>query len=194
MVLSANLWIALRWPTFTAPLGVGIAGTFFALFASSAKAAKFYPWLLPLNALSEDRLPAALALGIGGGLLVAALGSLDFVGREESASPKLGRPAVVMLTSMLVAFLSLAAYLDRAVLAQERRERCPACFDSVHSTLHRSGKRGALGGARLGRDGQACCFARRSGRHRSRIRSVRGKAHRRIPRLRHHSPRFWSFQ
>ena len=68
--------------------GAGVAGTFFALFAASAKAAKFYPWLLPVNVVaSPDRVPVALGLGIGGGLLLAILGGMDFTRREESAPP-----------------------------------------------------------------------------------------------------------
>ncbi len=119
LILSINLWIALRWPSFTVPLGAGIAGTFIALFASSAKIAEYYPWLLPLNVLSgSDRLRAALTVGIAGGLVVAALACIDFSRREELASPQLGRPAVLALTAILAGFLGMALYLDRDFLTQ----------------------------------------------------------------------------
>ncbi len=121
LILSTNLWVALRWPSFTVPLGVGIAGTFFALFATSAEASTYYPWLLPLDVLSgPDHVAVALILGVGGGLLVAILGCVDFVRREESASPQLTRPAGVVLTSLLVGFVTLAAYLDRGSLVHWR--------------------------------------------------------------------------
>jgi pimeloyl-ACP methyl ester carboxylesterase len=120
LILSTNLWIALRWPSFTVPLGAGIAGTFFALFAASVEAAKYYPWLLPLNALSGgDRLRIAMILGIGGGLLVAVLGCIDFTRREESASPKLGRVALGVFGSIAVGFVGLAGYLDRQIFSNQ---------------------------------------------------------------------------
>jgi pimeloyl-ACP methyl ester carboxylesterase len=121
LILSINLWIALRWPSFTVPLGVGIAGTFVALFATSARAATYYPWLLPLNVLSgSQRLMVALILGGGGGLVVAALGGVDFCRREESASPRLGRPAVVALMAIVAGFVCVGAYLDWGWLSNQR--------------------------------------------------------------------------
>ena len=118
LILSANLWIAIRWPSFTVPMGAGIAGTFFALFASNAQAAKYYPWLLPVNVLSGgDRLGIALTLGIGGGLLLAVLGCIDFTRREESAPPKLSRIGRIVWAAVLVGFVGLAAYLDRGILS-----------------------------------------------------------------------------
>jgi pimeloyl-ACP methyl ester carboxylesterase len=117
LILSTNLWIALRWPAFTVPLGAGIAGTFFAIFASSAKAAEYYPWLLPVNVLSDaHHLRSALIVGIGGGILVAILGCVDFISREESAPPNLSRGATAVWASVLVTFLALAFYLDRGLL------------------------------------------------------------------------------
>ena len=118
LILSANLWIAIRWPNFTVPLGVGIAGTFFALFGLNAQVAKYYPWLLPLNVLSGgSRLGIALTFGIGGGLLLAVLGCIDFIRRAESASPTLSRVGVTLWAGVLVGFLGLAVYLDRGILS-----------------------------------------------------------------------------
>ena len=116
LILSANLWVAIRWPSFTVPLGIGIGGTFFAVFAESAKAAKYYPWLLPVNVLAGgDFLHVALALGIGGGVVVAVLGCIDFMRREESASPTLGKVGLTVWASVLLGFVGFAAYLDRGV-------------------------------------------------------------------------------
>jgi pimeloyl-ACP methyl ester carboxylesterase len=117
LIVSINLWIALRWPTFTVPLGAGVAGTFFALFASSAKIAAYYPWLLPLDFLSGDeRAAPALILGIVGGIVVAVLGCVDFNRREESAPPQLGRGAAIALVAVVAAFIGFGAYLDRETL------------------------------------------------------------------------------
>lgn len=117
LILSINLWIALRWPSFTAPLGAGIAGTFFALFATSAKIAAYYPWLLPLDVLAGDeRSMPALILGIAGGIVVAILGCIDFNRREESAPPQLSRGAALALAAVGAAFIGLAGYLDRETL------------------------------------------------------------------------------
>jgi hypothetical protein len=115
LVTSIHVWIAIRWPSFTVAAGAGVAGTFFALFAASAKAAPYYPWLLPVNAVaSPDRLPVALALGIGGGLVVAVLGGIDFARREEQAPPGLGRTASVVWGLLLAGLLAAAVWLQNA--------------------------------------------------------------------------------
>jgi non-heme chloroperoxidase len=116
LVLSVSLWVALRWPSFTVPLGVGIAGTFFALFAQSAKAAQYYPWLLPLDALTGTDRTAALAIGIGGGVFVATTGCIDFVRREESAPPRLASSGMAALAALLIGFAGVGLYLDRETL------------------------------------------------------------------------------
>lgn len=117
LMFSINLWIALRWPSFTVPLGAGIAGTFFALFASSARIAAYYPWLLPLDFLAGDeRARPALIVGIAGGFVVAILGCIDFNRREESAPPQLGRAAKIALAAIVVAFIGFGFYLDRETL------------------------------------------------------------------------------
>ena len=115
LITSVHVWIATRWPSFTVAAGAGVAGTFFALFAASAKAARYYPWLLPLNVVaSPDRVSVALALGIGGGLVVAVLGGIDFTRREESAPPGLGRIATVAWGLFLAGLIAAAAWLQNA--------------------------------------------------------------------------------
>lgn len=115
LIVSTHVWIAVRWPSFTVAAGAGVAGTFFALFAASAKAARYYPWLLPLNVVaSPDRAPVALVLGIGGGLLVAVLGGIDFVRREEQAPPGLGRTATVVWGLLLAGLLAAVVWLQNA--------------------------------------------------------------------------------
>lgn len=122
LILSANLWIALRWPSSTVALGAGIGGTFFALFATSAEGAKYYPWLLPFNVVSNsDRLLVSLMIGIGGGLLIAVLSCIDFCRREECASPKLTRLSTAVWVSMSVGFVAIAMYADRELLPGPQR-------------------------------------------------------------------------
>jgi pimeloyl-ACP methyl ester carboxylesterase len=120
LILSMNLWIAIRWPTFTVPLAAGIAGTFFAVFAESAKAAEYYPWLLPMNVLSGGtHLRVALIVGIGGGLIAALVGCIDFARREESASPRLGRVGLAIGSAVFIGFIGFAAYLDRNIFLHQ---------------------------------------------------------------------------
>jgi non-heme chloroperoxidase len=121
LILSTNLWIAVRWPSFTVAMGAGIAGTFFALFASSIEASRYYPWLLPMDVLSgSDRLSTALILGTGGGVLMAALGCIDFTRREESAPPNLSGVSLSVWTIILAGFVAGSVYLDRGLLSSPR--------------------------------------------------------------------------
>jgi lantibiotic transport system permease protein len=82
LIISIHSWVSIRWPGVALALGVGIGGTFFALFAASARLGTYYPWLLPFNALNEGRMTAALWLGAAGGVVAAVLGCLEFVRRD----------------------------------------------------------------------------------------------------------------
>jgi ABC-2 type transport system permease protein len=82
LIIAIQTWISMRWAGFPIALGAGIAGTFFALFAASAAIGKYYPWLLPMNLFLDGRFTSALVLGIGGGLLAALLGCLEFIRRD----------------------------------------------------------------------------------------------------------------
>ena len=84
LILAVHTWISIRWSSFTVTLGAGVAGTFFALFAASAKAGKYYPWLLPVNVFSEERMMAALLLGGIGGVIATMIGCWDFIRRDVS--------------------------------------------------------------------------------------------------------------
>lgn len=81
-ITAIHTWISIRWSGFAIALGAGIGGTFFALFAASASLGKYYPWLLPMNLFLEGRFTTALILGIGGGVLAALLGCIEFVRRD----------------------------------------------------------------------------------------------------------------
>jgi pimeloyl-ACP methyl ester carboxylesterase len=122
LILSANLWIALRWPNFTVVLGAGIAGTFFALFAQSSDASEYYPWLFPNNALLGGELGfVALLLGAGGGLVMAILGCFDFVHREESAPAALRTRSLAAWALVLATCLGVALYANRDSLRGNER-------------------------------------------------------------------------
>ena len=82
LIIAIHTWIATRWSGFPIPLGAGIGGTFFALFAASASLGKYYPWLLPMNLFIDGRFKAALVLGITGGIVATLVGCLEFVRRD----------------------------------------------------------------------------------------------------------------
>lgn len=71
LMVAIQLWTALRYANFVPGLVVGIAGTFFAVVATSAKQGVFLPWQMPVNMLASEpwRVSTALGLGCGGGLL-----------------------------------------------------------------------------------------------------------------------------
>ncbi|MBU1383307.1 MAG: ABC transporter permease [Alphaproteobacteria bacterium] len=77
LLISIQLWVALRWASFVPALAVGIGGTFFSVVATSAKQGVFFPWQMPVNMLATEawRVQTALGLGLGLGaiVLVAAL-------------------------------------------------------------------------------------------------------------------------
>ena len=82
MIIAIHTWVATRWSGFPIPLGAGIGGTFFALFAASASIGKFYPWLLPMNLFIDGRFKTAIVLGIIGGIGATIIGCLEFVRRD----------------------------------------------------------------------------------------------------------------
>lgn len=82
LIIAIHTWVSIRWAGFPVALGVGMGGVFFAIFATSARVGKYYPWLLPMNVLSEGRLAMALWLGVLGGVIAAVIGCLEFVRRD----------------------------------------------------------------------------------------------------------------
>jgi hypothetical protein len=84
LIIAIHTWVSIRWPGFALSLGAGIGGTFFAVFAASARVGKYYPWLLPLNVFAEGTIAMALWLGAVGGVIAAVVGCFEFVRRDVS--------------------------------------------------------------------------------------------------------------
>ncbi|MEP7343558.1 MAG: ABC transporter permease [Acidobacteriota bacterium] len=82
LIIAIHTWISIRWSGFALALGVGMGGVFFAIFATSAKVGKYYPWLLPVNVLSKERMAMALWLGVVGGVVAAVIGCLELLRRD----------------------------------------------------------------------------------------------------------------
>ena len=82
LIIAIHTWISMRWSGFPVPLGAGIGGTFFALFAASASVGKYYPWLLPMNVFIDGRLTTAIVLGVAGGIVALLAGCFEFVRRD----------------------------------------------------------------------------------------------------------------
>ncbi|MDQ3125298.1 MAG: ABC transporter permease [Pseudomonadota bacterium] len=73
LLIAIQLWTALRFASFVPGLVLGIAGTFFAVVATSAKQGVFLPWQMPVNMLASEAWRVNIALGLGGGLGLVAL-------------------------------------------------------------------------------------------------------------------------
>lgn len=81
-IIAIQAWVSIRWSSFTLACSVGIAGTFFAVFAAGARLGAYYPWLLPINVLSKERVATALVLGIAGGIVAAIAGCVEWSRRD----------------------------------------------------------------------------------------------------------------
>jgi hypothetical protein len=84
LLVAVQSWVALRYASFVPALATGIAGTFFAVVATSAKIGMVLPWQIPINQLAPDQDRALLALMVGciGGCL-ALLAMLWHLSRRE---------------------------------------------------------------------------------------------------------------
>jgi ABC-2 type transport system permease protein len=84
LLVALQLWAALRFRSFVPPLVLGIGGTFVAVAATGAQQGKYFPWLLPTNALAADPKAVEFAIGLGflGGLAAIALMLIDLSRKE----------------------------------------------------------------------------------------------------------------
>ncbi|MEM9599538.1 MAG: ABC transporter permease [Pseudomonadota bacterium] len=72
LVVAIQFAVAMRYASFAVPIVVGIAGTFVAVVATSAKQGLYFPWLMATNVLNTDpaRAEQALLMGSTGGVIV----------------------------------------------------------------------------------------------------------------------------
>lgn len=84
LMISIQLWVALRFASFVPALVVGIGGTFFSVVATSAKQGVCFPWQMPVNMLAAEAWRTQTALGLGLGLGVVTLAAaLVHLSRRE---------------------------------------------------------------------------------------------------------------
>ncbi len=86
-ILTLHNWVALRWGNFVVPSAVGITLTVIALMVSNSDFwVQYYPWSLP--AFMVERFWEggfawhSLAIGFGGGWVIALMGGWLFVRRD----------------------------------------------------------------------------------------------------------------
>ena len=74
LVVAVQFAVAMRYASFAVPVVVGIAGTFVAVVATSARQGLYFPWLMATNILNTDpaRADQALLMGSLGGLIIFA--------------------------------------------------------------------------------------------------------------------------
>lgn len=84
LVVGIPFALAMAVSNFAAPVVAGIAGTFFAVAATAAKAGIYFPWLLPVNILAAEpeRAFQALLSGAIGGAAVLAIACV-WLGRRD---------------------------------------------------------------------------------------------------------------
>lgn len=84
LLVTIQLWAALRFSGVVPSLALGIGGVFFSTVATSAEEGVFFPWQMPVNMLASEawRSETALALGLGGGLLAAILAIAHLARRD----------------------------------------------------------------------------------------------------------------
>lgn len=73
LMAMIQLWVALRFRSFVAPLTLGLVGTFIVIAAMGAREAIVVPWVMPISVLTGRGGDPGLALALGGGGGLAAL-------------------------------------------------------------------------------------------------------------------------
>lgn len=83
-MVMLQLWVALHFRSFVAPLTTGLGGTFFAVAAFGARETVFIPWVMPVSVIARngDSAGLALQLGVGGGLCIFLLMTLQLSRKE----------------------------------------------------------------------------------------------------------------
>lgn len=88
LALTVQLWIALRWRSFSIAIGAGVVTLVLSFMAATAGRQAvwpaYFPWALPMLVISPEPRHLALAMAISGVLAVAAAiaGCWDFCRRD----------------------------------------------------------------------------------------------------------------
>lgn len=85
LMIALQTWVAVRWHSFTIAVATGMTATVMGyLIGQSARFSHYYPWTMPIQALSREgrHIDFVLLAGIGGGIVVTALALWDFLRRE----------------------------------------------------------------------------------------------------------------
>ncbi|MGH8028611.1 MAG: ABC transporter permease, partial [Arenimonas sp.] len=85
LIVALHTWIALRWRSFTVAVAIGMSATVCGfLIGQSERFGHWYPWSMPVQVMAGTGQFLAFVAwaGVLGGLLVTALGLVDFLRRE----------------------------------------------------------------------------------------------------------------
>lgn len=87
LIIALHTWISLRFPSFVLAIGIGMTATVAgALIANSSQYAKFFPWSLQINVISNEpaNLQIAIAFSIIGAAIAAIIGCWDMTRRDAA--------------------------------------------------------------------------------------------------------------
>jgi len=84
LVVVIQNFVSLRWSSVPVSLGIGITGTFLALFATSWKYGPYYPWLMGIQVIHGKEAAAARILWLSPALaIVLAAATLIYATRRD---------------------------------------------------------------------------------------------------------------
>lgn len=84
LMTALQLWISLRWASFSVAVGVGMAATVAGfLIGQSQRFGPFFPWSMPLNTLANDgeKMLWIAGAGLAGFLLAGTVALIDLLRR-----------------------------------------------------------------------------------------------------------------
>ncbi|MBI2679411.1 MAG: ABC transporter permease [Candidatus Solibacter usitatus] len=86
LVCSFQMWLSMRYRSFTAPVSIGIFGMAVGLMlVRDDRVGPWFPWLFPVDVVAYGRVHAALGIVAGGagGLVITLIGCSEFSRRER---------------------------------------------------------------------------------------------------------------
>ena len=85
LMVALHTWLAIRWRSFTVAVATGMTATVMGfLIGQSARFGHWYPWSMPVQVMASKQLHLDFVIqaGLIGGVVVTALGLLDYLRRE----------------------------------------------------------------------------------------------------------------